>query len=223
MIWTIPNILTIFRLLCAPAVAFCYLFLAHPYSHWVALALFCTASFTDYLDGYIARRFNLGSKFGAMLDPIADKAMVVIALCVLAMNMGPVALVIIPAVLILLRETFVSGLREYLGDTAGTLKVTKLAKWKTTVQMLAIAVLMSFQLFSHYLGMGSFGMDGVTFEGILSGEIDDPTNLRAKFYGYKGSYMGGVVLLWIAAVLTLLSGADYLRKSLPYLRERPRG
>ena len=218
MIWTIPNILTIFRLLCAPAVALAFVFLWHPVSDWVALGLFVSASLTDFFDGYIARKYNMGSKFGTMLDPIADKAMVVTALAVLAMNFGPDPLVIIPAALILLRETFVSGLREFLGDTAGTLKVTKLAKWKTTVQMVAIAVLFSFGLFSHYFGMSTFGMDGNTLNAVIAGTESDPSNLVMLFRGYTWTYGGGIILLWIAAVLTVLSGADYLKKAMPYLR-----
>lgn len=219
MTWTIPNILTVFRLLCAPGVALAFLFLIHPYADWVALILFVAASITDYLDGYIARKYDMGSKFGTMLDPIADKAMVVTALMVLAMNFGAQPLIIFPAALILLRETFVSGLREFLGDTAGTLKVTKLAKWKTTVQMVAIAVLLSFGLFSHYLGMNTFGMDGATVDAIVAGEVDDPNGIGALFKGYTWSYGGGVALLWIAALLTVMSGWDYLSKAMPYLRD----
>lgn len=219
MIWTIPNILTIFRLLCAPGVAIAFLFLRPPYADWVALTLFVAASLTDFLDGYIARRFNMGSKFGTMLDPIADKAMVVTALMVIAMNFGAAPLIIFPAAFILLRETFVSGLREFLGDTAGTLKVTKLAKWKTTAQMVAIAVLFSFGLFSHYLGMATYGMDGATLDAIVAGSEEDTRGLRWLYRGYTWSYGGGIALLWIAAILTVITGGDYLRKAMPFLRE----
>ncbi|RPE66289.1 CDP-diacylglycerol--glycerol-3-phosphate 3-phosphatidyltransferase [Pacificibacter maritimus] len=219
MTWNIPNILTVFRLLCAPAVALAFLFLPHPVSDWVALILFGGASLTDWFDGYLARKWQQMSKFGAMLDPIADKAMVITAIAVLAMNFGPAPLIIIPSAFILLRETFVSGLREFLGETAGLLKVTKLAKWKTTTQMVAIAVLFSYGVFSHYLGMGTFGMDGATMDAILAGDIDDETGLKVSYYGAFLSYGGGVILLWIAAILTVLSGGDYLMKAMPYLRE----
>ena len=218
MTWTIPNILTVFRLLCAPGVALAFVFLAHPYSDWVALILFAAASITDFFDGYIARKYNMGSKFGTMLDPIADKAMVVTALAVLAMNFGASFWIIFPASLILLRETFVSGLREFLGDTAGTLKVTKIAKWKTTMQMVAIAVLFSFGLFSHYLGMRTFGMDGATVDAIVAGDVADEFGISWLFRGYTWSYGGGILLLWIAGLLTVISGADYLRKAMPYLK-----
>lgn len=219
MTWNIPNILTVFRLLCAPGIALVFLFLPHPVADWLALGLFVGASLTDFVDGYIARAWNQMSRFGAMLDPIADKAMVVTALVVLAMNFGPTPLIIFPAAFILLRETFVSGLREFLGTTAGLLKVTKLAKWKTTAQMVAIAILLSYGLFSHYVGMGSFGMDGATIDGILAGEIADETGLAWKYYGMVWSYGGGITLLWIAALLTVITGADYLRKAMPFLKE----
>ena len=219
MIWNIPNILTVFRLLCAPAVAIVFLFLPHPYADWVALILFGSASLTDWFDGFLARRWNQMSKFGTMLDPIADKAMVITAIAVLAMNFGPSPLIIVPAAFILLRETFVSGLREFLGETAGLLKVTKLAKWKTTAQMIAIAVLFSYGIFSHYLGMGTIGMDGATMDAILDGEMSDETWLRLSYYGSLWSYGGGVILLWIAALLTVITGADYLIKAMPFLKE----
>lgn len=219
MIWNIPNTLTVFRLLCAPAVAIAFLMLPHPYSDWVALILFGGASLTDWFDGYLARKWNQMSKFGTMLDPIADKAMVITAIAVLAMNFGPAPLIIIPAAFILLRETFVSGLREFLGETAGLLKVTKLAKWKTTAQMVAIAVLFSYGVFAHYLGMGSIGMDGATVDAVLAGELSDEAGLRLSYYGAMWSYNGGIILLWIAAALTVITGLDYLRKAMPFLNE----
>lgn len=219
MTWNIPNILTVFRLLCAPGVALVFLVLPHPVSDWLALILFAGASVTDWFDGYLARKWNQMSKFGTMLDPIADKAMVVTALAVLAMNYGPNFLIIFPAAFILLRETFVSGLREFLGDTAGTLKVTKLAKWKTTSQMVAIAVLFFYGVMSHYVGMGTFGMDGATVDGILAGTIEDVNGLAWKVHLSDWSYLSGIAVLWIAGLLTVLTGADYLRKAMPYLRE----
>ncbi|GAA3861363.1 CDP-diacylglycerol--glycerol-3-phosphate 3-phosphatidyltransferase [Celeribacter arenosi] len=219
MIWNLPNILTLLRLLAAPGIVLSFLFLPHPVSDWVALILFVGTSATDFLDGYLARKWNQTSRFGAMLDPIADKAMVVSAIAVLAMNFGPATVIIFPAAFILLRETFVSGLREFLGTTAGLLKVTRLAKWKTTTQMVAISVLFSYGLFAHYVGMGSFGMDGATVDGILSGEIEDPNGFAWLYRGMVWSYGAGVILLWIAAILTVVTGVDYLRKAMPFLRE----
>ena len=184
MTWNLPNILTVFRLLCAPGVAIVFLLLPRPIADWAALILFASASITDFIDGYLARKWDQMSKFGAMLDPIADKAMVVTAIAVLAMLYGIDLLIVLPASFILLRETFVSGLREFLGDTAGTLKVTKLAKWKTTLQMVAIAVLF--------------------FHGAV---------------GHSAVYGLGVALFWGAALLTVITGWDYLTKAMPFLRE----
>lgn len=222
MIWTLPNVLTILRLIAAPAIAMMYLFLARPYADWAVLALFVGASLTDWVDGYIARAWNQQSRFGAMLDPIADKAMVVIALMTLVALWGMSALIVVPTALILFREVFVSGLREYLGDRAGTLKVTRLAKWKTTAQMLSIAVLFASGLFEHYLGMLSYGMDAEIVTGILDGTLEDVNGLRWKHAGWVWTTNGGIALLWVAAVLTLVTGWDYFRKSLPYLKE-PQG
>ena len=133
-----------------------FLYFTRPYADWFALILFLSAAITDWFDGYLARAWKQETKIGAMLDPIADKAMVVIALMILvgysAEHWTP--WLVLPATVILFREVFVSGLREYLGDVAGTLKVTKLAKWKTTAQMVAIAVLFSQGIFEHYFRNG---------------------------------------------------------------------
>nr|MCU0854587.1 CDP-diacylglycerol--glycerol-3-phosphate 3-phosphatidyltransferase [Paracoccaceae bacterium] len=141
MTWTIPNVLTTLRLLAAPGVVVMFLYFTRPWADWFALFLFVGAAATDWFDGYLARLWKQESKFGTMLDPIADKAMVVIALLVITGFSGMNPWILLPATLILFREVFVSGLREFLGAAAGTLKVTKLAKWKTTAQMVAIAVL----------------------------------------------------------------------------------
>lgn len=219
MTWNIPNILTVFRLIAAPAVLIALAFLARPYGDWVALCLFIGAAVTDFLDGYLARKWNQQSKFGAMLDPIADKAMVVIALVAVAAMSQLAPLIAIPAALIIFREVFVSGLREFLGADAGRLAVTKLAKWKTTVQMVAIAVLFARPLFDHYLGMQTLGMDGATVEGIIDGTISDEVGLRWKYYGLLAGHYGGIILINLAAALTLITGWDYFAKSLPFLRE----
>ncbi len=185
---TLPNLLTLLRLLAAPGVALAFLALPRPVADWAALALFILAAATDWLDGWLARAWNQQTRLGTMLDPIADKAMVVIALAVL-MAVSPLSMaLLLPATLILLREVFVSGLREFLGDVAGTLKVTRLAKWKTTVQMVAISVL---------LAHGALSVVGTARWGLA---------------------LVGLGLLWGAAVLTLLTGWDYLRKAAPFLK-----
>ncbi|MBY6202608.1 CDP-diacylglycerol--glycerol-3-phosphate 3-phosphatidyltransferase [Maritalea mobilis] len=221
MNWTLPNILTVFRLIAAPMVGLIFLFLPRPAADWVAMILFVVASLTDYVDGWMARSWNQVSKFGAMLDPIADKAMVVIALAVILGLHGITAWTLVPVTAILFREVFVSGLREFLGDTAGTLKVTKLAKWKTMVQMVAITLLFAWGLFDHYFLMQTFGMNGEIVSGILAGEIEDSVGLTWKYQGLMAVSYGGLVLLWLAAALTLITGFDYFRKALPYLRDHP--
>lgn len=218
---TLPNLLTILRLLAAPGVAVMFLYFTRPYADWFALVLFVSAAVTDWFDGYLARAWKQETKLGAMLDPIADKAMVVIALMVIVgysdENWTP--WLVLPATVILFREVFVSGLREFLGDTAGTLKVTKLAKWKTTAQMIAIAVLFSKGIFEHHLGMSAWGMDQATFDAVLAGEEEDVLGLVWTFHGYVWSGRIGLWLIWIAAALTLLTGWDYFRKALPHLKE----
>ncbi|OIQ30141.1 MAG: CDP-diacylglycerol--glycerol-3-phosphate 3-phosphatidyltransferase [Alphaproteobacteria bacterium MedPE-SWcel] len=221
MIWNLPNILTLLRLLAAPALAVMFLFFTRPYADWFALVLFVGAALTDWVDGYLARSWKQETKIGAMLDPIADKAMVVIALMILVgyATSHWTAWLVLPATVILFREVFVSGLREFLGDTAGTLKVTKLAKWKTTAQMIAIATLFSQGIFEHHLGMGGFGMDRDMVQDVLSGAVADTQGLRFYFEGMVWSGRIGLWLLWIAAALTLMTGIDYIKKALPYLKE----
>jgi CDP-diacylglycerol--glycerol-3-phosphate 3-phosphatidyltransferase len=202
MRWTLPNILTVLRLLAAPGLAIMFLYFHRPYADWFALLLFVSAALTDWVDGYLARAWKQETRMGAMLDPIADKAMVIIALMVIVGYSSMSPWLVLPATMILFREVFVSGLREYLGDTAGTLKVTKLAKWKTTAQMIAIAVLFGQGIFEHFLGLSVAGMDPDAVGAVLSGQAEDIHGLR-----------------WIAAGLTLLTGWDYLRKALPFLKE----
>lgn len=205
MRWTLPNILTVLRLLAAPGVAVMFLYFHRPWADWLALALFITAAITDYFDGYLARAWKQESKFGAMLDPIADKAMVVIALVVLTGYSGMNPWLILPATVILFREVFVSGLREFIGADAGKLKVTKLAKWKTTAQMVAIAMLF-FGTGLDYLEKG---------RAPRAGEGDLPTGLSMADMANHA----GLALIWVAAILTALTGWDYFRKALPYLRD----
>ncbi|SLN65220.1 CDP-diacylglycerol--glycerol-3-phosphate 3-phosphatidyltransferase [Falsiruegeria litorea R37] len=219
MTWNLPNILTVLRLIAAPGVAVMFLYFTRPYADWFALALFVTAAVTDWFDGYLARAWKQETKLGAMLDPIADKAMVVIALMVIVGYSSMSPWLVLPATLILFREVFVSGLREYLGDTAGTLKVTNLAKWKTTAQMVAIAVLFGQGVFEHYLGMSAWGMDPQMIDDILSGREEDLLGLRWKLTGMELCWWVGLALLWIAAGLTAITGVDYYRKALPHVRE----
>ncbi len=217
---TLPNVLTILRLVAAPAIAVMFLYFNRPWADWFALVLFVSAAITDWLDGYLARSWKQETKLGAMLDPIADKAMVVIALMVIVGYSSMSPWLVLPTTFILFREVFVSGLREYLGDVAGTLKVTKLAKWKTTAQMVAIACLFAQGVFEHYFGMSVFGMDNAMVLDILQGREEDVLGLWWKMEGMIWAGRLGLWLLWLAAALTVLTGIDYFAKALPHLKER---
>ena len=219
MRWTIPNMLTVLRLLAAPGVAIMFLYFARPWADWFAMLLFVAASITDYVDGYLARAWKQESVFGAMLDPIADKAMVVIALLVITGFSGMDPWILLPATVILFREIFVSGLREYLGAKAGLLSVTQLAKYKTFAQMIALTVLFATGIFEHNIIDRTVGMDDFVVQQIVNGEVADEVGLMFNLNGAYYSWWGGVILLWIAAALTLVTGLDYFRKSMPFLRE----
>jgi CDP-diacylglycerol--glycerol-3-phosphate 3-phosphatidyltransferase len=219
MTWNIPNTLTVMRLIAAPLLALTMMFLPRPMADYTAFILFVGASATDWFDGYLARAWNQTSRIGAMLDPIADKAMVTIALLMLVVY-SPVAFAImLPATLILFREVFVSGLREYLGNKASTLQVTALAKWKTTVQMVAISCLLAQGVFEHYVVMNSWGMDGQIIGQIMDGTLKDENGLRYMVWGMKVAGQFGLALMWLAAVLTVMTGWDYFQKARPFLRE----
>ena len=218
MIWNILNMFIVLRLLAAPLVAVMFLYFTRPYADIFAVVLFVSAAITDWFDGYLARAWGQQTRLGTMLDPIADKAMVVIALMVIVAFSSWSPWLVLPATMILFREVFVSGLREFLGDTAGTLKVTQLAKWKTTLQMVAIAVLFSQGVFEHYFGMSIWGMDEQMVSSILNGDEPDLQGLGWKLAGAQWAGRIGLWLLWIAALLTLITGWDYLRKSTPYLK-----
>ncbi len=138
---SLPNLITIARILLIPVI--CWLLATDDTAlHATALGLYALAAVSDWLDGYLARRLRMGSPLGRMLDPIADKLLVGALLVVLAWNGSFSGFDLIPAVAILLREIFVSGLREFLGPRNVVVHVTKLAKWKTTVQLVALAIVM---------------------------------------------------------------------------------
>jgi len=205
MRWTLPNILTVLRLVAAPGLAILFLYFSRPFADWLALGLFLTAAATDWFDGYIARAWKQESRFGAAMDPIADKAMVVIAIMVIAGYSGMNPWLILPAAVILFREVFVSGLREYLGERARMLAVTKLAKWKTTAQMVAIAVL--------FLGTGLDYLEAGRAPEAGEG------HLIATWSPAGTATFVGLALIWVAAALTAITGWDYFRKAMPHLRE----
>jgi CDP-diacylglycerol--glycerol-3-phosphate 3-phosphatidyltransferase len=219
MRWTIPNILTILRLLAAPGVALMFLYFARPFADWLAMLLFIGAAVTDYFDGYLARLWRQESRFGAMLDPIADKAMVVIALLVITGFSGMDPWILLPATVIIFREIFVSGLREFLGDQAKTLKVTMLAKYKTFLQMTAMTFLFAKGVFQHEVFDRTYGMGYELADKVLQGEAPDEVGVLFFARATEVSWWVGVVFLWIAAALTLWTGLQYFAKALPFLRE----
>ena len=219
MKWTIPNTLTTMRLLAAPGVPVMFLYFHRPTADWFALTLFVSAAITDYFDGSLARLWKQESTFGTMLDPIADKAMVVIALVIITGYSGMNPWLILPATVILFREVFVGGLREFLGHKAGLLKVTPLAKWKTSAQMVAIAVLFLGTGLEHLEGIARQGKTIEEYATLVAQGLADPI----RSCGMRGcsSYAtwAGLTLIWIAAAMTAVTGWDYFAKSLPFLKD----
>ena len=143
----IPNMLTYARILAVPLVVACFFFegelRSSDFARWSAFAIFALASVTDFLDGYLARIWKQTSNIGKMLDPIADKLLVASALLVMAADGTIAGWTIWAAIIILCREILVSGLREYLAALKVSVPVTQLAKWKTTLQLLAIGFLLA--------------------------------------------------------------------------------
>tara|TARA_Y100001970_G_scaffold87155_1_gene109980 strand:- start:1239 stop:1826 length:588 start_codon:yes stop_codon:yes gene_type:complete len=185
MIMKIPNILTIGRIIIVPIFVISF-FIPGIVGDLVPFFLFVLASFTDYLDGFLARLYKEESKLGELLDPIADKILVAAALVLLVMNGIIKNYEVIAAIVILAREILISGLREFLAKSKGeSVPVSSLSKFKTFIQMLSIAML-------------------------LTGETG---NKIINFQDYNAQTIG-IVLLWIAAFLTLYTGYDYLRKGI---------
>lgn len=145
--YSIPNLLTYARIVAVPLIVLCFFvegrLQSSDFARWTALGLFAAASITDYLDGYLARIWNQTSNIGRMLDPIADKLLVASVLLLVAADGTIAGWTIWAAIIILCREILVSGLREYLADLKVSVPVTRIAKWKTTLQMLAIGFLLA--------------------------------------------------------------------------------
>ena len=194
MIWTLPNALTFTRLIAAVLLPLGYVLLPHPWSDALALVLFTAASLTDFLDGWLARRWGQVTALGRLLDPIADKAMVAVALLVVCGLYGASWIVLIPAAIIMVREFAVSGLREFLADKQVVMPSSLLAKWKTTVQMTAIAVL----LLALYLNFAGYQTHCILCGRPALGMVD----------------LIGVALLWLSAVMTAITGWQYFARGL---------
>ncbi|MCD1264217.1 CDP-diacylglycerol--glycerol-3-phosphate 3-phosphatidyltransferase [Shinella sp. AETb1-6] len=145
--YSIPNLLTYARIVAVPLIVLCFFIEGRlessDFARWTALVLFAVASITDYLDGYLARIWNQTSNIGRMLDPIADKLLVASVLLLMAADGTIAGWTIWAAIIILCREILVSGLREYLADLKVSVPVTRIAKWKTAIQMFAIAFLLA--------------------------------------------------------------------------------
>jgi len=186
--YNIPNLLTYGRILAVPLIVLCFfvegkLAISNT-ARWVALWIFVVASLTAFLDGYLARIWNQTSNIGRMLDPIADKLLVASILLLVAADQTIAGWSLWAAIIILCREILVSGLREYLAALKVSVPVTRIAKWKTTAQMVAIAFL-------------------------LAGPAGD------EIFPYTTSL--GILLLWIAALLTIYTGYDYFRAGLKHI------
>ena len=186
MLKKIPNILTIGRIIIVPFFVLSF-YLPGFYGDLTACVLFVVASFTDFLDGMLARMMGEESKLGELLDPIADKIIVATALILLVMSGTIRHYEVIAAIIILTREILISGLREFLARGQVKLPVTNLAKLKTVLQMIAIALL-------------------------LTGETG---NKILNFQDYNAQTIG-IILLWLSAFLTLYTGYEYLRKGIDH-------
>ena len=186
MLKKIPNILTIGRIIIVPFFVLAF-YLPGFYGDLTALILFIIASFTDFLDGMLARMFGVESKLGELLDPIADKIIVATALILLVMDGTIRNYEVIAAIIILTREILISGLREFLAKGQITMQVTSLSKLKTFIQMLSIAIL-------------------------LTGESG---NKIINFQDYNAQTIG-IILLWFSAFLTLYTGYDYIRRGIDH-------
>ncbi|QND50096.1 CDP-diacylglycerol--glycerol-3-phosphate 3-phosphatidyltransferase [Rhizobium lusitanum] len=186
--YSIPNLLTYGRILCVPLIVLCFFvegkLEGSDFARWVALWIFVIASLTDFLDGYLARIWNQTSNIGRMLDPIADKLLVASILLLVAADGTIAGWSLWAAIIILCREILVSGLREYLAALKVSVPVTRIAKWKTTAQLVAIAFL-------------------------LAGPAGD------KVLPYTTEL--GIILLWIAALLTIYTGYDYFRAGVKHI------
>lgn len=142
MATNLPNLLTYFRIALVPAIVICF-YIEGDKAHWIALTLFVVAGITDFFDGYLARAWEQQSNLGRMLDPIADKLLVAVVLIALTWQDVIAGFSLWAAIIILCREILVSGLREFLAELRVSVPVTQLAKWKTAIQMVALAFLLA--------------------------------------------------------------------------------
>lgn len=185
---SLPNLLTYGRVAAVPVVVGLLFWPDLAWARWTALGVFTLAAITDFFDGYLARAWSLQSPLGRMLDPIADKLLVADCLLALAADGTVAGASLWAAIVILCREILVSGLREYLAELRVSIPVSRIAQWKTTLQLIAVGFLIA----------------GRAGEMVLPGTVSI-----------------GLVLLWIAALLTLYTGWDYLRASVRHVGIEP--
>lgn len=187
MLTSLPNMLTLSRIVIIPAIVGLF-YVEGDFVRWIVFGLFVLACVTDFVDGYAARQMNQISRLGRFLDPVADKLLVAAVILMLVATGELAGLHVIPGLVILIREITVSGLREFLAELKVGMPVSRLAKWKTFIQMSALAVLV--------IGNAS------------------PAGWPV--------HEAGIVLIWLAALLTLVTGIDYLRAGLRHmLQDRP--
>jgi cardiolipin synthase len=196
----LPNALTVLRIALVPVFAIAFV-LPGDLARVTAFLVFAVASISDWLDGFAARKLKAGSDFGRMLDPIADKVLIAVALMMLVAEgtftrfkpNGMLSLtggVLVPALIILAREILVSGLREFLAGTRVSVPVTLLAKFKTAAQMVAIGAMILTPLADEFAP----GIPGTTY----------------TYIAY--------ILLWVAAALTVYTGVIYFRSGMAHIR-----
>jgi CDP-diacylglycerol--glycerol-3-phosphate 3-phosphatidyltransferase/cardiolipin synthase len=183
----LPNILTYGRIVAVPVLAGVLFFGTGDLAHWAAFAIFVAACVTDWLDGYLARIWEQQSTLGRMLDPIADKLLVGATLLMLVYDRTISGWSMWAAIIIMSREILVSGLREFLAELNVKVHVTQLAKWKTTFQFIALAMLLVAPAATKII---------------------------------PGVEEAGLVILWMAALLTLVTGYDYLKAGVRHAMER---
>jgi CDP-diacylglycerol--glycerol-3-phosphate 3-phosphatidyltransferase/cardiolipin synthase len=194
---SLPNVLTLSRIVTLPLLAFLLWWPDWQLGYALAFVLYCLMGFTDYFDGYLARTSGAVSRLGVFLDPIADKIMVAVVIVVLGAQgilRGPYVgdMHVIAGLIILVREIAVSGLREFLGGLQVSIPVSKLAKWKTTFQLVSLGALILGGAMPKWLvGVGDLTMNV--------------------------PHTVGLATLWAAAILTLVTGWDYLRVGLKHM------
>ena len=199
---TLPNILTLSRIFAVPLLLWLLWWPSWETGYGFAFALYCLMGITDYFDGYLARASGTVSKLGIFLDPIADKVMVAAVILILVDNRDIPGLHVIAALIILLREIMISGLREFLAGLKVSVPVSKLAKWKTALQLVSLGALI--------LGGALPGWHAPQWLVTAMAPVHNGPN------GSSPHYIG-ILSLWGAAILTLITGWDYLRAGIRHM------